>query len=68
MMLTRDSIKQGLVHKKIAQHGIVMRMLSASELRASLDATLAGVDLSAGVWVFGYGSLTAIRRFTSAIA
>jgi cation transport protein ChaC len=41
----------------IADLGIEMRVLSEDELGASLGATLAGVDLSAGVWVFGYGSL-----------
>jgi cation transport protein ChaC len=56
-VLTRDSIRQGLVHQRIAELGIVMRVLSEAELRASLEATLAGVDRSAGVWVFGYGSL-----------
>jgi cation transport protein ChaC len=57
MMLTRDSIKQGLVHRQIAERGIVMRVLSEAELCASLEATLRGVDLSVGAWVFGYGSL-----------
>jgi glutathione-specific gamma-glutamylcyclotransferase len=57
MALTRDQIRDGHVHKKIAELGIVMRVLSETELRASLVATLAGVDRSAGVWLFGYGSL-----------
>ena len=57
MALTRDSIKSGAVHRLIAELGIEMRILSVDELRASLEATLAGVDLSAGVWLFGYGSL-----------
>jgi cation transport protein ChaC len=56
-VLTRDSIRQGLVHKRIAELGIVMRVLSEAELCASLEATLGGVDLSDGAWVFGYGSL-----------
>jgi cation transport protein ChaC len=55
--LTRESIRSGLVHKMIAEHGIEMRVLSADELLASRRAALAGVDLSAGVWLFGYGSL-----------
>ncbi len=41
----------------IAEHGIQMRVLSPDELLASRRAALAGVDLSAGVWLFGYGSL-----------
>jgi cation transport protein ChaC len=56
-VLTRDFIKSGVVHKMIAELGIRMRVLSEEELRASREATLAGVDLSAGVWLFGYGSL-----------
>ena len=57
MALTRDSIRSGLVHKVIAERGISMRVLADDELAASLAATLAGVDGSAGVWLFGYGSL-----------
>ena len=57
MALTRDSIRSGAVHRLIAELGIEMRVLSEDELEASLQATLAGVDLSAGVWLFGYGSL-----------
>jgi cation transport protein ChaC len=41
----------------IAELGVSMRVLSEAELAASRRATLAGVDLSAGVWLFGYGSL-----------
>jgi cation transport protein ChaC len=55
--LTRESIQSGLVHKLIAEHGIQMRLLSADELATSRRAALAGADLSAGVWLFGYGSL-----------
>jgi cation transport protein ChaC len=57
MALTRDSIRSGLVHELIADLGISMRMLAEDELAASRAATLAGIDLSAGVWLFGYGSL-----------
>ena len=57
MALTRESIRSGAVHRLIAELGIEMRVLSEDELRASLEATLAEVDLSAGVWLFGYGSL-----------
>ena len=57
MTLTRESIREGLVHKRIAELGIAMRVLSEEELAASRDATLAGADLSGGVWLFGYGSL-----------
>jgi cation transport protein ChaC len=55
-MLTRESIKSGAVRKIAADHGL-MRILSDEELAASLGGLLDGVDLSAGVWVFGYGSL-----------
>jgi cation transport protein ChaC len=55
--LTRESIQSGLVHKLIAEHGLEMRVLTADELAASRREALAGVDLSAGVWLFGYGSL-----------
>jgi cation transport protein ChaC len=57
MALTRDSIRSGAVHRLIAELGIEMRVLSDDELSASLKVTLAGADLSAGVWLFGYGSL-----------
>jgi cation transport protein ChaC len=57
MALTRDSIRSGLVHKLIAELGISMRVLTEDELAASRAVTLSGVDLSAGVWLFGYGSL-----------
>ena len=57
MVLTRDSIKSGLVHKMIAELGVSMRVLSEDELAASRRATLARVDLSTGAWLFGYGSL-----------
>lgn len=57
MALTRDSIRSGAVHRLIAELGIEMRVLSDDELSASLKASLAGADLSAGVWLFGYGSL-----------
>jgi glutathione-specific gamma-glutamylcyclotransferase len=57
MILTRDSLKEASVHKRIAELGIAMRVLSEEELAASRAATLAEVDLSAGVWLFGYGSL-----------
>ena len=57
MALTRDQIRDGDVRRMIAELGIVMRVLSEDELAASRAATLAGVDLSGGVWLFGYGSL-----------
>ncbi len=57
MMLTREQIRDGNVRKMIADLGITMRLLSDDELAASRAATLADVDLSRGVWLFGYGSL-----------
>jgi cation transport protein ChaC len=57
MQLTRDQIKNGHVRKMIAELGIAMRVLSEEELGASREATVAGADLSSGVWLFGYGSL-----------
>jgi hypothetical protein len=41
----------------IADLGIAMRLLSDDELAASRAAMLAGVDISGGVGLFGYGSL-----------
>jgi glutathione-specific gamma-glutamylcyclotransferase len=55
-MLTRENIRSGAVRKIAADHGL-MRILSDEELALSLGGLLQGVDLSAGVWVFGYGSL-----------
>ena len=57
MVLTRDQIRDGDVRRLIAELGIAMRVLSDEELAASRAATLAGADLSGGVWLFGYGSL-----------
>ena len=57
MALTRDQIREGHVRRMIAELGITMRVLSEEELGASRTATLAGADLSRGVWLFGYGSL-----------
>jgi cation transport protein ChaC len=57
MELTRDQIRNGNVRQMIADLGITMRLLSDDELAASRAATLAGADLSCGVWLFGYGSL-----------
>jgi cation transport protein ChaC len=57
MILTRDSIREGLVHKRIAELGAAMPLLSDDELAASRAATLAGADLTGGAWLFGYGSL-----------
>jgi glutathione-specific gamma-glutamylcyclotransferase len=57
MALTRDQIRDGHVRRMIAELGIAMRVLSEEDLRASREATLAGVDVSPGVWLFGYGSL-----------
>jgi cation transport protein ChaC len=57
MLLTRDQIRDGHVRKMIADLGIAMRLLSDDELAASRAAILASVDLSGGIWLFGYGSL-----------
>jgi cation transport protein ChaC len=57
MVLTRDNIKSGVVRRLVAELGVAMRMLTDDELAASRRAMLGGIDLSAGVWVFGYGSL-----------
>jgi cation transport protein ChaC len=55
-MLTRENIRSGAVRKIAAEHGL-LRILSDEELATSLGDMLRGVDLSAGVWVFAYGSL-----------
>jgi glutathione-specific gamma-glutamylcyclotransferase len=57
MALTRDQIRDGDVRRMIAELGIAMRLLSEDELAASRATILAGVDVSGGVWLFGYGSL-----------
>jgi cation transport protein ChaC len=57
MALTRDQIRDGHVRRMIAETGIAMRLLSDDELASSRAAILAGLDLSSGVWLFGYGSL-----------
>ena len=53
-MLTRETIKSGGVRRIAADRGL-MPMLSDEELAASLGGILGGVDLSLGVWLFGYG-------------
>jgi cation transport protein ChaC len=55
-MLTRENIRSGAVRRIAVDHGL-MRILSDDELARSLGRLLEGVDLSTGVWVFGYGSL-----------
>jgi cation transport protein ChaC len=58
-MLTRDAIRSGMVRRlaqELAAQG-QMRLLSDEALAASRRAILAGVDRSAGIWLFGYGSL-----------
>ena len=57
MVLTRDQIRDGHVRRMIAELGVAMPLLSDDELAVSRAAILAGVDLSEGVWLFGYGSL-----------
>ena len=57
MVLTRDQIRDGHVRRMIAKLGVAMPLLSDDELAVSRAAILAGVDLSEGVWLFGYGSL-----------
>jgi glutathione-specific gamma-glutamylcyclotransferase len=57
MALTRDQIRDGHVRRMIAELGLAMRLLSDDELAASRAATLAGIDLTWGAWLFGYGSL-----------
>jgi len=55
-MLTRENIRSGAVRKIAAEHGLT-NILTDQELAASLGRMLDQVDLSEGVWVFGYGSL-----------
>jgi glutathione-specific gamma-glutamylcyclotransferase len=57
MALTRDQLRDGDVRRMVAELDIAMRVLSEEELAASRAAILDGVDLSGGVWLFGYGSL-----------
>ena len=57
MVLTRDQIRDGHVRRMIAELGVAMPLLSDDELAVSRAAILAGLDLSEGVWLFGYGSL-----------
>ncbi len=57
MVLTRDAIRNGAVQRMVAELAGVMRVLSEAELAASRREALDGVDLSRGVWLFGYGSL-----------
>ncbi|MGB0671730.1 MAG: gamma-glutamylcyclotransferase [Rhodospirillales bacterium] len=58
MTLTRDKIEQGFLQSLLAgDNPFGMRCLSDEELAASRRELLDGVDLSAGLWVFAYGSL-----------
>jgi len=56
MILTRDSIKDGIIQRFFAEAGDTSA-LSEAELLASRQATLALADPVCDVWVFGYGSL-----------
>ncbi len=61
-MLTRDSIRDGIVYRLLQQHQHINNIApkSAEERAASLNATLSSAPVGAldgGVWVFGYGSL-----------
>lgn len=54
-MLTRENLRSGLMARMIEEQGITP--WSAEQIRASMDETLHGQDVSGGVWVFGYASL-----------
>lgn len=56
MVLTRDSIKAGLVQRMIKASGGIYPVLSEEELVATRKAVLAEAP-PGDLWVFGYGSL-----------
>jgi glutathione-specific gamma-glutamylcyclotransferase len=58
VVITREALADGSLLAGVRARllpGMVVR--SDAEIEASLDATLAGHDPAADVWVFGYGSL-----------
>ena len=56
-MLTRDALRSGAIRRMIHARDPSIETLSPTALAASRRATLAGRDLSEGVWLFAYGSL-----------
>lgn len=58
-MLTRDNIKNGVLHDMIKAGGALLPLLSDEELETSWSQTLAAQpnDHHGDIWVFGYGSL-----------
>lgn len=57
MVLTRESIKNGIIDELIRQAGDSITPLTPEEREASRLATLAARPEGQPVWVFGYGSL-----------
>ena len=55
--ITREALRDGVVHDMILRSGTNLRIMSEEERRASLDATLAARPVSGDIWLFGYGSL-----------
>jgi cation transport protein ChaC len=57
VVLTRESIKNGLIQDMIAAGDGIVPMLSEKEIVASYHRTIAEGPQDQDVWVFGYGSL-----------
>ncbi|MET0744039.1 MAG: gamma-glutamylcyclotransferase [Microvirga sp.] len=55
--LTREALRDGVVHDMIRRSGTDLRIMSEEERGASLDAILAAQPVPGDVWLFGYGSL-----------
>ena len=55
-LLSREALASGAIRRAVEAHPHI-ETLSPAALAASRRATLAGRDLSGGVWLFAYGSL-----------
>ena len=56
-LLSREALSSGAIRRMIRTQSPHVETLSHAALTASRRATLAGRDLSGGVWLFAYGSL-----------
>ena len=56
-LLTREALREGFVHKMIANSGSALPLLTDQERQASLEGTLAARPSAGDVWLFAYGSL-----------
>ena len=57
MIITRESLMEGVLQQRLQNNPLGLHVLTEEELRASRDAVLAEVPPDRDVWLFAYGSL-----------